>query len=255
MSLVDGRARNIAAYLNPSTVAHYTAFTSLTACEQHIFDAHIPTGCDILDLGVGAGRTTQFLLPRAQRYLGIDYSETMIAACRSRFPATEFAVMDASDMKAIPSASFDVVIFSFNGLGCLIPDEAREQCHREVHRILRNAGVFIFSLQNSQSLLERPRRSGKGVVATAQGIVNSLTANARRIVSRLSTKTFWKGSGYISTNAHGGHMVFASTERAVCAALDLAGFSVSEMLNEDFPKASSRLFTRWIYYVCRKRAA
>ncbi len=40
----------------------------------------------MLDIGVGAGRTTVHFAPLVQEYVGIDYSENMIKACKSSFP-------------------------------------------------------------------------------------------------------------------------------------------------------------------------
>ena len=52
----------------------------------------------ILDLGVGAGRTTPYLLEISKNYIGIDFSPAMIAACQARYPTVEFAVGDARDL-------------------------------------------------------------------------------------------------------------------------------------------------------------
>src|ERR1041385_7806991 len=40
----------------------------------------------MLDIGVGAGRTTFHFAPRVKEYIGIDYSQKMIEACKRRFP-------------------------------------------------------------------------------------------------------------------------------------------------------------------------
>ena len=45
----------------------------------------------------------------------------MIRACRSKFPHLRFNVADASDLSQFADASFDSVVFSFNGLDCLAP--------------------------------------------------------------------------------------------------------------------------------------
>src|SRR5437867_4307321 len=40
----------------------------------------------MLDIGVGAGRTTFHLAPLVKEYIGVDYSQKMIEACKRRFP-------------------------------------------------------------------------------------------------------------------------------------------------------------------------
>lgn len=109
---------------------------------------------EMLDLGVGAGRTTAAFAHVTRSYLGIDIAPRMIEACRERFGTLrpcEFRVGDAADLTALPDAAFDTVLFSFNGIGCLAPGE-REQCLRGVRRVLRPGGVFLFSAHNLQMI-------------------------------------------------------------------------------------------------------
>jgi len=40
----------------------------------------------ILDIGVGGGRTTNYLLGLTSCYIGIDFSRGMVEACQKRFP-------------------------------------------------------------------------------------------------------------------------------------------------------------------------
>lgn len=105
-------------------------------------------GRAVLDLGVGAGRTTPHLRAFAGRYVGIDISPDMIASARRSHPGVEFEVGDA---RALPYAdgSFDFVLFSFNGI-----DHA-EQADRlrilaEIHRLLVPGGWFAFQSHNRE---------------------------------------------------------------------------------------------------------
>jgi SAM-dependent methyltransferase len=250
---MDVYARNRNVYRDPETVSYYASYGHLEPSELHIFDKHVRSGTDILDIGVGGGRTTPYLSQKARRYLAIDYSEQMISACRKRFPGVEFEVMDAADMSEIPNSAFDVAVFSYNGIGYLHPDAVRQSCLREIHRILRPAGLFIFSLHNSRSLLERPRRAGSGVTGIVLGAIKSLAANARRASRRLVGRAFWVGSGYLWSEAHGGLTFYASTPQRVFRDLRQAGFTGLENCNEDFPRADGPYITRWYHYVSQKR--
>ncbi len=101
----------------------------------------------ILDVGVGGGRTTDFLLDKAARYVGVDYSSTMIEACQKRFEGFEnakFLVRDARNLEIFEDSEFDLVVFSFNGLDNL-DTLGREQALREMYRVLRNGGYLLFS--------------------------------------------------------------------------------------------------------------
>lgn len=102
---------------------------------------------NVLDIGVGGGRTTAHLLKISGNYTGIDYSPQMIARCRERYPELSFAVCDARDLSRFEDGSFDLVFFSFNGIDCV--DHAdRITVLREIFRVLGKGGVFVFSTHN-----------------------------------------------------------------------------------------------------------
>ena len=123
----------------------------------------------------------------------------MIEAARRNFPQYRFAVMDAADMSSLASESFDVIVFSFNGLAYLYPDNKRLLCIRECHRLLRHRGLFIFSLHNPYSLFVRPTRTSRSVGATIKGLLVALRDSASRFGQRILTRSFWFGHGYITT--------------------------------------------------------
>ena len=139
--------RNQRVYERRSTAWYWG--TELTAAEKNIFAHHAEDidGKDVLDLGVGTGRTTRFLAPRAGRYLGIDYSARMVALCRERFPAVDIQLGDARDLSRTTSESFDFILFSFNGIDS-VDHQGRMRVLGEVFRVLRPGGVFAFSSHN-----------------------------------------------------------------------------------------------------------
>jgi SAM-dependent methyltransferase len=111
-----------------------------------------PQQLSMLDLGVGAGRTTGFFAPFARQYIGIDLAPRMITTCRERFGTLrgcDFRVGDAADLDDLADASCDIVLFSFNGIDCLDPDR-RVVCLRSARRLLRAGGIFLFSAHNLQ---------------------------------------------------------------------------------------------------------
>ncbi len=112
----------------------------------------------VLDIGVGTGRTTEALGPKSKEYVGIDYSPRMIEHCRaefqSSFPALVFETMDARDLSRFSDRSFDLVVFSFNGIDC-VPSEDRVQVLREIRRVLSPKGHFFFSAHNLNTDLRR----------------------------------------------------------------------------------------------------
>jgi len=103
----------------------------------------------MLDIGVGCGRTTPHFADCVREYVGIDYSEPMIVACRRRWSGSRarFEVADATDMQQFPAASFDFVLFSFNGIDYVSHDE-RLRILAEVRRVSRAGAMFCFSSHN-----------------------------------------------------------------------------------------------------------
>jgi SAM-dependent methyltransferase len=253
--MIDNHARNRSIYRDPSVVAEYATVDGLRGCEQVLFEKYIPLGADVLDLGVGGGRTTRYLSERAGTYVGIDYSEEMIGACRAKYPDKKFLVMDASDMSPLADNSFDVVVFSFNGLSYLHPHSKRKECLAECKRLLREGGVFIFSLPNSRSLFARFKRANKSPSRTLLGILAGVGANLNRIGSRLVSVPFWWGAGYMRLDAHGGLLTYLAAPDHVVRELKLFGFWGRAICHDDFPQPHRYCVTRWYYYVFRKHSA
>lgn len=104
----------------------------------------------ILDLGVGAGRTTPALLQISADYIGIDYVPEMVAECRARFPKVRFEHADARSMPQFADRSFDLIVFACNGVS-MVDHAGRLAIFKEVHRLLDTGGVFIFSTYNRNS--------------------------------------------------------------------------------------------------------
>jgi ubiquinone/menaquinone biosynthesis C-methylase UbiE len=118
------------------------------------------SGKRILDVGVGAGRTTPALLDISKRYVGIDVVSSMISACRLRFPSAPFEVCDARDLSIFENEFFDLVFFSFNGIDC-VDHVGRLDALREIQRVLADGGAFVFSSHNLRSTIKKPWHSTK----------------------------------------------------------------------------------------------
>ncbi len=107
---------------------------------------------DVLDLGIGAGRSTLFFAPLAKSYTGSDISENMIEECKTKFSYTKninLLVEDATDLKNYRDNSIDFVLFSFNGIDNIFPESKRIQCLNEINRVLKSRGLYFFSTHNS----------------------------------------------------------------------------------------------------------
>jgi ubiquinone/menaquinone biosynthesis C-methylase UbiE len=103
---------------------------------------------NMLDMGVGAGRTTRYFLPLANSYIGADYAPNMIAECKKKFKNKKiFEVLDVRNMGKFSDNMFDFILFSYNGIDSFGLED-RETALMEIKRVLRNGGYFSFSTHN-----------------------------------------------------------------------------------------------------------
>ena len=264
---------NIQTYNSPEVATHYAALDYLTPCERLLFDEYLKPGMDILDLGVGGGRTSPHLSSIAGRYVGADYAAEMVAACRRKFPQLEFVVANAADLSSFASSSFDAVVMGFNAFDYVLPDEARVRALREIRRVLRPRGVFIFSSHNPRAILVRVSWNRQRVRNLAETIarrtpvlvlplfgvliaarvtlaaLHSTVQSMGRAACRLPTKLFWQGEGYWMDSAHGGLKTRYAVPAKVVAELQKFGFTMRRVLGDDYPMISSQWVTGWYYYV------
>lgn len=113
------------------------------------------SGGRILDLGVGGGRTTPFLIELGADYVGVDYSPAMVDLCRQRFPGARFELRDARDLSCFADRSFDFVLFSYNGIDA-VGHQDRLKILSEVRRVLKEGALFVLSSHNRNFPIPRP---------------------------------------------------------------------------------------------------
>lgn len=112
--------------------------------ENFVASLRIEPGLKVLDLGCGDGTTA---LPAAQRgaeVLGIDIASNLVAAGNARaqaagLPNLAFREGDASDLRCIADASFDLVISIFGAMFAPRPYDVA----REMVRVTRPGGRIV----------------------------------------------------------------------------------------------------------------
>jgi ubiquinone/menaquinone biosynthesis C-methylase UbiE len=108
---------------------------------------------DMLDLGVGTGRTGHTFAPLVHRYVGLDYSPRMLERAGKLIGErenVELVLGDARDLSGL-GKTFDFVLFSFNGIDA-VAHEDRLKILGEVRRVLRPDGYFLFSAHSLGAL-------------------------------------------------------------------------------------------------------
>lgn len=147
---------NLNVYRKKEQVYVYSSHEFIFPAEEIIFSEYRDTlvNCDVLDIGVGGGRTTRFIEPFCKSYLGIDYSSEMVDACKKRFSylsGDSILHYDARDIKNL-NKNFDFILFSFNGVDYM-GHEDRLDFLQSVYKVLNPGGFFFFS---SHSLCNYP---------------------------------------------------------------------------------------------------
>jgi SAM-dependent methyltransferase len=172
----DAATHNAALFERPDSVEDYVS-EGLWHPEERLIDEYFPKPpALVLDLGCGTGRTTVGLAARGYEVVAVDLSERMIERARALHPGLDFRVMDAARLLFDP-ASFDAVMFSFNGIDLIFPCTDRLACLREIHRVLRPGGGFVFSTHSLLGHLLCGRPFGSGTWRQAARLVGDQLRN------------------------------------------------------------------------------
>lgn len=144
--------RNLKVFESKGVIREYLKKADLYPPERAIADilGDRLAGMRMLDIGIGGGRTTACFSGRVAEYTGVDYSASMVEACRNRFPPkpnVSFLHADVRDLSSFADASFDFVLFSYNGLDCISHPE-RLAALKGMRRLLKPGGAFCFSSHN-----------------------------------------------------------------------------------------------------------
>lgn len=251
------------AFASDALVSEYAGHVELFPAEERVFGSMSKAlaGWTVLDLGVGAGRTTRHLAGRCRRYVGIDFAPEMVAECRRAFPGVDIRQGDARDLGDFPDSHADFILFSFNGIDSLgLADRSRVLC--EVRRVLKPGGQFLFSSHNLDCRPEAPRyfadfrwtpnplRLGKRV---ASALVRGWRerSNYRSLLPSQKTGDGW---AQLVDSGHDYRMLhFYITPDLQRRTLDAIGLPVRETLGIDGRPLTDSSSHPWVHYWAEKR--
>lgn len=117
--------------------------------EKIIFNKYIAKNNKILDIGCGAGRTTINLFKEGYSFItGLDVADNLLDYAKKYSQENNlninFVLGDATKLD-FPDNTFDTVIFSYNGMQCIPKKENRDKVLKEIHRVLKTGGIYIFT--------------------------------------------------------------------------------------------------------------
>jgi len=242
-------------YEDERTARHYGGMGDLFAAERAALAlvAESCRGARILDLGVGGGRTTPYLLAISSAYTGADYADAMVQACRERYPGVRFELADARELDQFEDSAFDFVLFSFNGMDYALHAD-RLRILSAIHRVLSGNGIFVFSSHNAafdrKRLYSRPLR----VLAALHDLIGACMPRGGRrrsgeddgVAYQYRMERLWNVGLRLRT-----YYITAADQMTQLAR---HGFGCEAMIGTDgnHLKEASDAVSPWIYYVARK---
>ncbi|MFP3545281.1 class I SAM-dependent methyltransferase [Rhizobium sp. SIMBA_035] len=192
-------------------------------------------GARILDIGIGGGRTTGLFQPVAADYVGIDYTPEMVALAQRNYPSAQLEHMDARDLSRFAKSSFDIVVFSYNGIDSVDAD-GRKAILGEVSRVLKAGGTFVFSTFNRNWHGFGEKRARSSIVWSNDPLKLGfrLVKHAVGLVRERRFAPLEQRDGEHAILLHRAHdfgiMVYATTPEQLRSQLGESGFDSDPML-------------------------
>lgn len=240
-------------YEDERTARHYGDMVGLSAAERAALAlvADSCRGARILDLGVGGGRTTPHLRALSDDYTGVDYAEAMVRTCREKYPGTRFELADARELGQFGDGTFDLVLFSFNGID-YVPHADRLRVLSAVHRVLSGSGVFMFSSHNAAFDRKRLYSPVKRVSAELHDLIRALLLRGNRsredggVAYQYRIEKLWNVGLQLRT------YYIAAADQAT--QLGRLGFRCAAIIGMDGGRLSETgdAVSPWIYYLAKK---
>jgi len=254
-------ALNKRIYHAPGVDTRYKSW-ELNRCEAVTLLKHQSAfaGRDVLDLGVGTGRTTIYLAPLARSYHAIDYSPVMVARAKANLPGISVRLGDLRDLSAFADSSLDMV-FASNNVYDAVSHEDRARAFAEAHRVLRDGGHLLFSSHNRsyRDALSGPKlETSANPVRQAVHLVRWIRslANARRIRHMHRAEADYsllsdEGHAYSALHYYIDHTV----QRRRLRALGFRVVEVLDTLGQSRAEADPSIDSPWLMYVARREAS
>jgi len=181
----------------------------------------------------------------------------MVKSCRKRFVNVRFIHGDVRDMSEFTEREFDYIMFSFNGLDS-VDHEDRLIGLREIHRVLKQNGLFVFSShnRNHRYAISRPKINFFTTPCNQAGNFMKFLKSTRNRLRNKNHQVFNEQYAIINDVAHDYAMLTYYIDKVnQVKQLEEMGFETIEMydtLGNMLDLDSDDKDSAWIYYVTKK---
>ena len=180
----------------------------------------------VLEIGAGAAQCSRWLVSQGVDAVATDVADGMVLAAAELDARTGVTVpMSRADARDLPFEhdSFDVVFTAFGAIP-FVPDA--DAVHREVARVLRSGGRWVFSVTH-------PLRWAFPDDPTAAGLT--------------AVRSYFDRTPYVETDAEG-NPIYAEFHRTVGDHVrDVvgAGFTIRDLIEPEWPEAHQGVWGGW----------
>jgi SAM-dependent methyltransferase len=153
VSYDEARVREVQSFFGAAPIVDaYADRLAFRAGEQYMFSTFLHRRRSLLDAGCGTGRASFLLAPHFDPIEAFDIAPRAIERAHAeneRLGARiRFRVADATQLP-FDSASFDNIVFAYNGIEGIASEPLRDRALAELHRVLRPGGRFVFSTKSA----------------------------------------------------------------------------------------------------------
>ena len=131
------------------------------------FESYLKDNSSIIDLGGGTGKLTDYLNQKGYDAICYDFSENMMNIAKKEYPNISYILDDIINIKNhFKEKTIDGIIAMYSLFH--IPKKEIKQLFKDINDILKEDGIFCFSLQlgNGELFADEPylKENGKNVL-------------------------------------------------------------------------------------------
>ncbi len=247
---------NLKVYNSKSILKWYNGLAEITCAEKIIFENYreFLSASSLLDIGIGGGRTTAYLIDKCNKYTGIDYSEEFTNYCAVRFQGTTILKQDARNLFLFANNSFDFINFSFNGID-YVDLSGRKKALSEIYRVLKPGGIFFFSTHNRNhpTFNQKPWLNKKNSLLTNIKTFIKLLPFGFRKIQNKNLEIFTTDYAVINDSAHNYNLItFYTSPSFLRSQLTDQNFKEIFFYSAKGEKVPDGKLDDWIFITCVK---